>query len=53
MPTFGNDIAFRIVEEELGQKFVDVFELIEPEPIAGEVMVPSCGNERIVDLANN
>jgi hypothetical protein len=53
VPTFGNDIAFRIVEEELGQKFVDVFELIEPEPIAGEVMVPSCGNERIVDLANN
>ena len=35
VPTFGNDIAFRIVEEELKQKFVDVFELIEPEPVAG------------------
>lgn len=34
VPTFGNDIAFRIVEEELKQKFVDVFELIEPEPVA-------------------
>ncbi|KAL3817430.1 hypothetical protein ACHAXA_011059 [Cyclostephanos tholiformis] len=34
VPTFGNDIAFRIVEEELKQKFVDIFELIEPEPVA-------------------
>jgi hypothetical protein len=41
VPTFGNDIAFRIVEEELNQKFVDVFELIEPEPVAGKVMVLS------------
>jgi predicted unusual protein kinase regulating ubiquinone biosynthesis (AarF/ABC1/UbiB family) len=38
VPTFGNDIAFRIVEEELKQKFVDIFELIEPEPVAGKVV---------------
>jgi len=34
VPTFSNDIAFRIVEEELKQKFGDVFELVEPEPVA-------------------
>jgi len=34
VPTFSNDIAFRIVEEELQQKFDDVFELVEPDPIA-------------------
>ncbi|KAL9181782.1 hypothetical protein ACHAXT_012125 [Thalassiosira profunda] len=34
VPTFSNDIAFKIVEEELGQQFSDVFELVEPEPIA-------------------
>ena len=37
VPTFSNDIAFKIVEEELGQQFSDVFELVEPEPIAGEL----------------
>ena len=36
VPTFSNEIAFRIVEEELNQKFGDVFELVEPEPIAGK-----------------
>lgn len=35
VPTFGNDIAFRIVEEELKRKFGDVFELVQPEPVAG------------------
>lgn len=35
VPTFSNDIAFHIVEEELNQKFTDVFELIEKEPVAG------------------
>lgn len=34
VPTFSNDIAFRIVEEELKQKFGDVFELVEPKPVA-------------------
>eukprot|EP00584_Thalassiosira_punctigera_P005369 CAMPEP_0172544070 /NCGR_PEP_ID=MMETSP1067-20121228/14306_1 /TAXON_ID=265564 ORGANISM="Thalassiosira punctigera, Strain Tpunct2005C2" /NCGR_SAMPLE_ID=MMETSP1067 /ASSEMBLY_ACC=CAM_ASM_000444 /LENGTH=978 /DNA_ID=CAMNT_0013330569 /DNA_START=63 /DNA_END=2999 /DNA_ORIENTATION=- len=34
VPTFNNDIAFRIVEEELKQKFGGVFELVEPEPVA-------------------
>ena len=36
VPTFSNDIAFRIVEEELKQEFGDVFELVEPEPVAGK-----------------
>ncbi len=34
VPTFSNDIAFRIVEEELKKKFDEVFELVEKEPIA-------------------
>jgi hypothetical protein len=34
VPTFSNEVAFRIVEEELNQNFDDVFELVEPEPIA-------------------
>ena len=34
VPTFSNEVAFGIVEEELNQKFTDVFELVEPEPIA-------------------
>jgi len=34
VPTFSNEIAFKIVEEELKQKFGDVFELVEPEPVA-------------------
>ena len=34
VPTFSNEVAFRIVEEELNQNFEDVFELVEPEPIA-------------------
>lgn len=36
MPTFSNDIAFRIVEEELKRPFGEVFELVEPEPVAGK-----------------
>jgi aarF domain-containing kinase len=39
VPTFGNDIAFRIVEEELNQKFGNVFELVEPEPVAGTLFI--------------
>eukprot|EP00984_Skeletonema_dohrnii_P021911 scaffold11055_cov109-Skeletonema_dohrnii-CCMP3373.AAC.2 len=34
VPTFSNEVAFQIVEEELNQNFEDVFELVEPEPIA-------------------
>lgn len=34
VPTFSNEVAFRIVEEELKLNFKDVFELVEPEPIA-------------------
>ena len=34
VPTFSNEIAFQIVEEELGMSFDRVFELVEPEPIA-------------------
>ena len=34
VPTFSNELAFSIVEEELKLKFDDVFELIEKEPIA-------------------
>ena len=34
VPTFSNEIAFKIVDEELNQKFGSVFELVEPEPVA-------------------
>lgn len=34
VPTFSNEVAFRIVEEELNQNFEEVFELVEKEPIA-------------------
>lgn len=34
VPTFSNEIAFRIVEEELNKQFGEVFELVEPEPVA-------------------
>jgi len=34
VPTFSNDIAFRIVEEELKRPFGEVFELVQPEPVA-------------------
>ena len=35
VPRFDNDVAFRTVEMELGiDNFNDVFELVEPEPIA-------------------
>jgi predicted unusual protein kinase regulating ubiquinone biosynthesis (AarF/ABC1/UbiB family) len=34
VPTFSNDAAFRIVEEELKRPFGEVFELVEPEPVA-------------------
>ena len=34
VPTFSNEVALRIVEEELKLNFKDVFELVEPEPIA-------------------
>jgi predicted unusual protein kinase regulating ubiquinone biosynthesis (AarF/ABC1/UbiB family) len=34
VPRFSNEFAFRTVEEELGQKFGDIFELVEEEPVA-------------------
>jgi aarF domain-containing kinase len=34
VPRFSNARAFRTVEEELGIEFGDVFELVEPEPVA-------------------
>lgn len=34
VPRFLNQLAFATVEEELGMKFDDVFELVEQEPIA-------------------
>jgi hypothetical protein len=34
VPRFSNQLAFATVEEELGEQFEDVFELVEQEPIA-------------------
>jgi len=34
VPRFSNELAFATVEEELGVDFGDVFELVEPEPVA-------------------
>lgn len=34
VPAFSNKEAFRVVETELGVPFEDVYELMEPEPIA-------------------
>lgn len=34
MPAFSNKKAFAVVESELGVPFEDVYELVEPEPIA-------------------
>eukprot|EP00903_Cladosiphon_okamuranus_P022275 g20481.t1 len=34
VPAFSNQEAFAVVEEELGVPFEDVYELVEPEPIA-------------------
>lgn len=34
LPPFPNDIAFALIEEELGQKIEDVFESIDPVPVA-------------------
>ena len=34
VPAFSNKEAFAVVEEELGVPFEDVYELVEPEPIA-------------------
>ena len=39
VPTFSNEIAFKIVDEELNQKFGSVFELVEPEPVAVSIHV--------------
>jgi len=38
VPTFSNELAFSIVEEELKLKFNDVFDLIEKEPMAACVV---------------
>lgn len=34
VPTYDNDVAVKIVEEELGVTFEDVFELVQSEPVA-------------------
>jgi aarF domain-containing kinase len=34
VPRFSNELAFKTVEEELGVKFEDVFELVEQVPVA-------------------
>ena len=34
LPAFDNAVAFKVVEEELGVPFDQVFELVEPNPIA-------------------
>ena len=34
VPRYDNDVAFSIVEEELGIKFENVFELLQDEPVA-------------------
>lgn len=34
VPAFSNKEAFAVVESELGVPFEDVYELVEPEPIA-------------------
>lgn len=34
VPAFSNKEAFAVVELELGVPFEDVYELVEPEPIA-------------------
>lgn len=34
VPAFSNKEAFAVVESELGVPFDDVYELVEPEPIA-------------------
>ena len=49
MPTFSNDIAFKIVEEELNKEFDSVFELVEPEPVAAA----SIGQVYKAKLLNN
>lgn len=45
MPAFSNKQAFAVVELELGVPFEDVYELVEPEPIAaasiGQASYPS------------
>lgn len=44
VPAFSNKEAFAVVESELGVPFEDVYELVEPEPIAaasiGQVRTP-------------
>eukprot|EP00591_Stephanopyxis_turris_P001028 CAMPEP_0195520670 /NCGR_PEP_ID=MMETSP0794_2-20130614/17404_1 /TAXON_ID=515487 /ORGANISM="Stephanopyxis turris, Strain CCMP 815" /LENGTH=798 /DNA_ID=CAMNT_0040650081 /DNA_START=92 /DNA_END=2488 /DNA_ORIENTATION=+ len=34
VPRFSNELAFATVEKELGMKFKDVFQLVQPEPVA-------------------
>lgn len=45
MPAFSNKKAFAVVESELGVPFEDVYELVEPEPIAAASIGQVCGNE--------
>lgn len=34
LPAFSNDIAFNLIEEELGQRVDDIFDSIDPTPVA-------------------
>uniref|UniRef100_A0A7S0HX77 Protein kinase domain-containing protein n=1 Tax=Hanusia phi TaxID=3032 RepID=A0A7S0HX77_9CRYP len=34
LPPFPNKVAFKIIEEQLGMKVQDIFERVEPEPVA-------------------
>lgn len=34
VPRYESELAFKIVEEDLGSRFKDIFELVEDEPVA-------------------
>ena len=42
VPRFSNELAFKTVEEELGVKFNDVFELVQEEPVAAASIGQVC-----------
>lgn len=41
LPPFPNEVAYKIVEEQLGMKMSDVFERVEPVPVAAAVSATS------------